>query len=1426
MRTLRIFISSPSDVRPEREIVERVVARLSTAWKGHLQFVVVRWERKHFEAVTSFQQAIGSMAAFDVVVGILWKRVGSPLALDQFRRDDGSAYESGTVFEIEDAIQLGERNGSPAVFIYRKSAPVTFSAENVRDDEAQYSTLNDWWNRTIRDSEGHYRRGYLRFASSDEFEQRIQQMLEDFVRDRALVPVGPAWNIDKDGSPYPGLLPYDGTYNPVFFGRSLAVAASLAELIAAAERDAPVLIVVGPSGSGKSSLVRAGLVPALVNSGTAGIDFFRQALFEPAQDPILSLAQRLYEQTALPELGDTPQPNPRNFATLIRRSAESAVQSVRWALERAAEALPPLSGGRQPVGRLLLNLDQLEAILSSPDCSILARFVLGLVESECIWLIGSIRADRYQELQAEPAFLALRRRSALFDLPAPGPSEIADIVKGPAYAAGLTFEERDGQSLAQVVTTAVSGHDALPLLQMTLASLFRLRVGTQLTYDAYNSMGGLEGAIAAHADAIFASVSPEGQTTLDALFRFLVADIDDRGRLTIRTPPRSSICTTQAATELLKSFTENRLLITTENDVRLSHEALLRNWQRAIESPALQPDAIRLRRQIEPDLRDWRNSHSDSDLLQAGTALSIAEQIVRNHPGAFPPELDDYVLTSARRATERENTESRRLQFQTRRDRRIRQVSIVAAISFAILSLVALESYRQANHNLVLALLARAEDFLAHYEPAHASVVAGKLATFSEWRWVTNQIGLTDANSDEAVQVKTIAGISNAAVILPVEHWEAPRGVTSAAVSPEGRFVAAGYTDGEVVIFRANHRGEPIHLHGHRPGRVDRVQFSPDRRLLISYTSEEALLWDLRARTAESFCIGEENITDAALDPTSHFIVLATKDGKVEVIDLSRPRAVPLTFQDHSRWTTALTFNTSGALFASAGDDGSIVLRRTSDWSVISRFDAGISDIVGLSLSPDGMHLAVASVMGPTKVWDVGPGGVAKVGTVLLAPPEKRYRILYSPDGHWLALASWDGTVHLYDGQTLAYKGTIDKNDQRVNQVAFSNDSPTKFLLTASESGAIRLWKLSDVRPMFRTYSDDSRETQIGVYSPDGKYFVSGGKDGFAKLYKVAVGGDLSFVCSVDHRPHWVLYAAFSPDSKEVASVGLAETASDPSNLIKIWRVPTCQVEPQYSGLTSGYVGGVAFSPRGNTLAWGDYTGRIYTAALFPHSLKQELTPRAHFGTVTDVSFSHDGDLLVSGARDGSVAVWDMHSRSLSAQLRKAGGPPVETVSFSSAGLVAVGGSEDSVYVWNVHGQARLVARLPIQTGTYRLAFNSSGSKLAAGSVARSISEWSTLTWRKTLQLNVLVGLRSVFGYRRKTDDLAFDGENGLIRIMPGLAKEAIDDSEGDLNGIAVSFDHDPIDLAEARSSGDITLKEQPCSRVQLGQLMLSSGEK
>jgi WD40 repeat protein len=1143
----------------------------------------------------------------------------------------------------------------------------------------------------------------------------------------------------------------------------------------AADREMPALFVVGPSGSGKSSLATAGLAPLFSGRGIAGVDFWRLVQVEPAGDLLLLIATQLF--AALPELATGPHGDVRSFCTLAKTSVDAAVGSIKWALEQAGETLRVQTGGGQrQTGRLLLILDQLETILRSSDCRHVSALVRAMVEREAAWIVATLRSDCYADLQDDPDLIAMRQRGALLDLPLPGPSEIADIISGPARAAGLVFEERGAVSLASDIRSAVSGPDALPLLQMTLKHLFDARDGQTLTYEAYEKIGGLEGAIAAHADETFQSLSPDAQSKLDSLLRSLVEDIEDNGRLTICTPARNEVATDAASTELVDKMTEARLLVSAGDSVRVAHEALLRRWRLAVDSPALQPDAIRLRRQLQPHCDLWKDTGLDSDLLQPGTALAAAERVAREHPGAFPPGLDDYIVRSVKSANDRATREKLKAQAEARRAKLRASIALAMVVVLAAISAMALRLYVSANDNFILALLARADQLLVEEKPSHARFVAESIPASRLTRLLVSIGARTE--SEAAIRTRTIAQIAGAAAAAPLFSLMGGSGATTVSVSADGKKFAAGFSDGKIIVGAVAGDRKLMQLAGHG-ATIRALQFSPSEDRIVSASTDRSIrIWNLANGDSAVICL--PTLVDGIAIKADGAVALASEDGKVSLFNIDSPDIRTTFSQDHKA-AYAVIFSNDGALLASSGKDDAIFVRRVSDGSLVNKISTGHSDLGSISFSPDAKRIASASVPGPIEVWDTYS---PSPGTEIHLPAEKRWAVRFSEDGKLLAVASWDGTARLFDGDNYRYLATIDGNDHWLNDLAFADGSAR--LITADQSGAVRVWNTAAPHAMFSTLQGDDEEILWGRYSPDGTKFAAGARSGQAKLFAVHQDGTLDPLCSVRHDSE-VRSITFSPDSRQALSVGDREGVLD--NVVRLWDATDCHAIRDFP-VGADQVYSVAYSPSGRHIAWAHRSGQIELTKLdgewHPISL-----PNLHGDTVFKLDFSPDGKLSASAGRDRRVIIWDVEQQKMARALEGVHQQRVTTVRFSPDGrLLASGGPEDHIYIWDLSKQDPLIKTLDVPGGSNELSFNHDGSVLAVGSDARYISQWAVPSWEKIFQLNALVGVRSVFGFHPTRGDLAFDGEKGLIRILPKpAADQAPPRMLAILDGLDVHFD-------------------------------------
>lgn len=736
MTTFRIFISSPSDVFAERERAERVVQRLAGELGDAVRLEVLRWEHGFYTAARTFQDQITRPADCDVVICILWKRLGADLPPD-YRRPDGSL-PTGTEYEFEDAMEAGRRHGKPDLLVYRKTAPVLLDAERVEAERAQFERLKRFWETWFQDAHGHFTAAYHSFETTDAFEAAVEAHLRQWLaRRQALDAEAVPWPVALRGSPFRGLQAFDAAQAPVFFGRRRATERMRERLAQAAAGGLPFLAILGQSGAGKSSIARAGLLPRLTQPGAVpGIDLWRSAVLRPSEggaDAVGGLCAALYRAGALPELAEGDSPAPADLARLFAADPEAAARAVARAVARAAAAGTAAAGiDRTLTARLLLVVDQLEEALALPPPARLAfaRALRALAEHGAVWIVATLRSDFYAAFQAVPDLVALKEAGAQVDLLAPTPAEVAEIIAGPAQAAGLRFERRDGLGLDDALLEAAAAPGSLPLLQLALDALFEARdaaTGT-LTWAAHDGFGGLQGVVERRAEATLAALDAPAQAALPGVLAALVA-IGEDGLVSSRAAPRAQAARDAAAGRLVDAFIAARLMVSDADAraeaalVRVAHEALIAAWPRARAAIAADQAFLAARFRVEAAERAWtRGGRQDDDLLPPGRKLAEAAELADQRPDLLSPDVAAFVAASREAEVRRVAAERARAELQLRLEREAAQAqadaatrvvrrtrAAVAVVSVMLVAALGAAGYAVVQRRAALARTAEAE---------------------------------------------------------------------------------------------------------------------------------------------------------------------------------------------------------------------------------------------------------------------------------------------------------------------------------------------------------------------------------------------------------------------------------------------------------------------------------------------------------------------------------------------------------------------------------------------------------------------------------------------------------------------------------------------------------------------------------------------
>jgi hypothetical protein len=682
-RSLQIFISSPGDVIPERRRAGLVVEKLAKIYARFFSIKPIQWEIEPMLASGHFQDQITPPGETDIVVLIVWSRLGTALpvatATRTYRGIDGRTPVTGTEWEFEDALAAQKSRGAPDLLAYRKATDPTAP---LRDKEAklaaelQWDKLEAFWNRWFV-NQGEFRAAFSAFSDLDAFEAKLEADLRSLVerRVRSLVETGQGavaatW---LEGSPFRGLEAYRFEHAQIFFGRSSVTKMAVEQLSAGADASRPFLLVLGASGAGKSSLAQAGIVPALTGRGIVSqVGLWRRSVVRPASHPagpFVALAEALVGNTALPELLTTGQ-DTAALARHLRASANDPAYPIISVLNRIEDEAR--RNGQLlsfETARLVIVIDQLEELFTVGDIPAEDRVAFvscldGLARSGRVYLIATMRSDYWHRAAETPLLVEMASGNRRLDLLTPTQEEIIEMIRQPAEAAGLTFDSEPNSDVkldARLAVEAANEPGALPLLSFLLDELYKKDVAeggqTALTHASMEALGGLNGAIATRAETVFAALPSDVQAALPEVLRRLVTVSRLAAEPVARPAPMTQFADGSPEHALVDKLLDPEVrLLVAEGDgegayVRLAHEALITHWRRAHEQIARDREDLRTRAQVEEAFSEWKKAAGRrSAYLLRDPLLANARDLSRRWGRQIDPAVGSFIQTSRRRA--------------------------------------------------------------------------------------------------------------------------------------------------------------------------------------------------------------------------------------------------------------------------------------------------------------------------------------------------------------------------------------------------------------------------------------------------------------------------------------------------------------------------------------------------------------------------------------------------------------------------------------------------------------------------------------------------------------------------------------------------------------------------------------------------------
>ncbi len=1157
----------------------------------------------------------------------------------------------------------------------------------------------------------------------DRYEQAFPELLRALPGGRAL---GSFDQFDPENIPNPfkGLEAFQQTDAALFFGREELTRKAIQRL-----RRTSFLAVVGASGSGKSSLVRAGIIPQLRSGVIDGSDDWPILIFSPGAHPIEALAKRL--NPLLAEKMSESYP-PETLMEELRISG-----SVLQVVERALQGDPEST-------RLLLVVDQFEEVFTRTSETERIQFLdalrlLATVSGSRAHIIVTMRADFFGQLSHYPDLANLFEQDNLLIVTEMTTANLLRSIEGPAQAVGLRYEQG---LVDRLLDDVKSEPGSLPLLQYALRELFKRREGAKLTNAAYDEIGGVRQALARHAESVFRQLNPARQDIMRRVLLRLV-EVSESGEATRRRVPLTELSLRDvppeeidAVIELLTS-PESRLLIANREISRadgeptillqVSHEALMREWDRFQTWVNASLDDLRYEAELRKAADNWDSNNRDEAYLLRGKRLNRAELWLEDH--SITPLQRDFIEASISAEAERTRREEERLQrelqLQQKANRRFRQVIVVLFALFVgavVAGLVVIRTNNQliqtqddlreaADRAQRLALAANAEQAFNDEDTDLALALAVEAADDSPNPPVPVQRTLADIALAPGTRLRI----------------ETPAILQSVALSADAGRVLAGTVLGEVLLHDVESGELLLSLAGHA-GAVNSVLFSADGSLLVSASDDTANnlhVWDAETGELLHELMGHSGaVTSLALTPEGR-LLSGGEDGQVFLWDLMNGErladmqqvAYAQIAETPSQHDDAVTFvhaSSDGAI--ASGDASSRIILRESDGTL--RWDERYDNrnqapsVTALAFSGDGARLLVGLSDGRLFIVNAATGEIVQEFAEL---SESVVQVAYIPGTRQFIASGADNTLRFWDLQTGRQVQAFDL-DGVITAQTVSGDGRTAAL--GLDNRTLRLWSVQGSAEVIR-YENAQRVSNVAL-NPDGTRLAAG-----------SIGG-----------------------------------------VVQFWDRLTEQRLPDLSLNNNRTVTAIDFQPGGDLLAAGDLNGSVTLVDHTTQTVQGRFT--AHGLRISALLFLPSGEQLLTGSSDETIVLWNVADRTRIRDFEGHTGRVTALALDAGSTRLFSGATDGSLFFWDLQTGERLRRFSGHQGSILSVDLNAEATLALSAAQDGTLRLWDTATGREIRRFEGHDGAISGAAFLPGAEYVLSGGQDGTLRLWDLVTGEEL----------------------------------------------------
>jgi WD40 repeat protein/DNA-binding winged helix-turn-helix (wHTH) protein len=1128
-------------------------------------------------------------------------------------------------------------------------------------------------------------------------------------------------------SPFRGLRAFEAEDAWLFFGRE----SQIEELLVRLGRT-PVLVVIGNSGCGKSSLVRAGLIPALQagrfpiaktphhqewqNQDTAAAavphedgDFqpWRVAVVRPSGAPFDYLAEVLPRQLA-PELSLREQ---ADFIAGYRDKLPLGGEALRNAISALAQPPAQENAAAQEPGqtRILLVVDQFEELFTlTASHEIHERYIDALLAaarwdaSVPVHLVLVLRADFYPHC-LEHGGLSRCLEENLYNVPRMTQEQLREAIEKRLALAGARMDSGLMDALLHDVG-AEPGN--LALLEHALSQLWEKHggFGCTLTSEAYAAIGRLRGALSAHADSVYGEIENEAQKQLVQRIFLELVQLGDGAPDTRRRVPKAELLALgsaepQQVEALLARLASSRLIAISGQEgaddkgegeafVEVSHEALIREWSTLREWIAQNREDLKLGRRLVQAAQEWDSLSRDPGALLQGARLAQGEDWLRRYPDASAL-VRQFLEASVAARVEAEERELRKQRAAATRQRWFS--SALAGLLLAALVLIWFAHKRQLLTQS-RALAAQSESMLARDQ--------GQALDLAMRAWST-------AKTDEAYTAVTNALPETLNVLGHAAE------VTVAAFSPDGKRILTASWDCTARVWSTADGRLLATLQGHTD-HVVAAAFSPDgRRIVTGGEDHTARIWDSSdGRLLATLRGHTNNVWSVGFSPDGQRIVTSGYDRTPRVWSAADGRLLA-TLEGHTDSAPRARFSPDGERILTASYDYTVRLWSAVDGHLLVILVGHTDSVRDAAFSPDGQRIVTASEDRTARIWNTTDGGLL---AILRGHTDGVLSATFSPDGRQIVTGSKDHTARIWntaDGRPVA---TLKGHTSWVWSADFSPDGQR--IVTGSRDHTAWVWDGADGRPVVTLQGHAAAVMRVS-FSPDGQRIVTASYDGTARVWNANTVRGRTLLILHGHSD-WIRVALFSPDGQRIVTAGRDSTA-------RVWSSADGRMLAVLQG-HADQLGYAEFSPDGRRVVTASYNGtaRVWNAV----DGRLLFTLQGHTDRVWSATFSPDGQRIVTASRDGTARVWSSSDGRLLATLQGHAGKVI-AATFSPDGLRVVTASEDrTARIWSAV-DGRSLATLEGHTDmVFSARFSPDGRRVVTGSNDHTARVWSSSNGR------------------------------------------------------------------------------------------------